>query len=173
MTEIQKKKYHTIFEESNEPQIIELDKRKHYNAFKEYNGQKYTGMKVGGTHNWNYNNGLWNEIKVTPDKWKFEFNSLKSRCHLAPPGTGALNGTEYHWYIIADQKVIKMDENTYNTEMKGSKFKIGYKKPKWKNWSYNYKKYNKESYEDKVIQILESIIENLKARKRKGELFNY
>lgn len=150
--------------------MAKSEKREHYNTLKDHNGQKYTGMSVGGKHSWNYNNGTWDETKITPDKWKFEFNCLKSRMHQAPPGTGALNKTEYHWYIIADQKVVKMDENYYNTVMKGSKFKIGYKRPNWKVWSYKYKH---ESYEDKIIKILQDIIEKLRAKKKERELMNY
>jgi hypothetical protein len=148
----------------------ELDKRKRYNAIKEYNGKKYTGMSVGGKHSWNYDNGIWKEIKVTPDQWKFTFASLKSRTHQAPVGTGALTGTEFHWYIIADQKVVKLNENDYETKMKGFKVKIGHKRPNWNQWSYKYKH---ESYEDKIIQILEDAIERLKKKKKEKELFNY
>lgn len=150
--------------------MAKSDKRDQYNALKDHDGQKYTGMKVGGKHRWKYDDGVWNETKVTPEKWKFEFACDKNRMHQAPPGTGALKGTEYHWYIIADQKVVKLDENTYKTVMNGSKFKIGYKKPHWRTWSYNY---DHESYEDKLIQILQEVIDRLKAKKKSRELTNY
>ena len=150
--------------------MAKSEKRKNYDALKEYNGQKYTGMSVGGTHSWNYNNGTWNETKVTPNKWKFEFMCNKTRNHQAPKGTGALDKTEFHWYILADQKVIKLNENTYSTQMNGSKFKIGYKRPTWKAWDYGYKH---ELYEDKIIEILQDIIDKLKAKKKERELFNY
>ncbi|UCE13670.1 MAG: hypothetical protein JSV04_00510, partial [Candidatus Heimdallarchaeota archaeon] len=77
--------------------MIKDGKRKEYNALKEYNGQNYTGMKVGGSHNWNYRNGNWKETKVSPYKWKFEFLCKKYRIHQAPIGTGAINNTKYHW----------------------------------------------------------------------------
>jgi hypothetical protein len=38
-----------------------------YDQFKEYEGQKYTGMKVGRSHKWYYDQGEWKETKVTPD----------------------------------------------------------------------------------------------------------
>ena len=150
--------------------MTESEKRKSYNELKDYGGKKYTGMAIGGKHSWKYDDGIWNEIKVTPDKWKFEFSCAKNRMHQAPAGTGALDKTEFHWYIIADQKVVKKDANTYDTQMKGSKFKIGHKRPNWKNWSYKYKH---ESYEDKIIAILEDVIKKLKSRKKERELLNY
>ncbi len=150
--------------------MAKSDKRDTYNTLKDHEGQKYMGMSVGGKHNWDYNNGVWNEVKVAPDKWKFQFQSLKTRQHQAPSGTGALKGTEYHWYIIADQKAVKLDENSYNTRMQGTKFKIGHKRPNWTQWNY---KYHHESYEDRIIAILEGVIERLKARKEGKTLLNY
>jgi adenosine deaminase len=32
-----------------------------YNKFKEFEGKKYTGMKVGRTHKWYYDKGEWKE----------------------------------------------------------------------------------------------------------------
>ncbi|MHA1276414.1 MAG: hypothetical protein ACTSQI_10135 [Candidatus Helarchaeota archaeon] len=150
--------------------MAKSDRRALYNSIKEHEGQKYTGMSIGGKHNWTYNNGIWKETKVSPNEWRFQFTSLKTRQHQAPLGTGALKGTGYHWYILADQKVVKLNENKYNTTMKGSKFKIGHKRPNWNQWNYNYKH---ESYEDMIIAVLEDVIERLKARKREKVLFNY
>jgi len=146
------------------------NKKLTYDDVKEHDGKTYTGMRVGGSHSWNYNNGTWNEIKVTPDKWKIEFSCVKKRKHQAPIGSGAPIRTEYHWYILADQKVVKLDDNSYDTLMKGVKFKIGYKRPNWNTWSYNYKQ---ESPEDKIIAILEDYIQRLKARKKKKELLKF
>jgi hypothetical protein len=150
--------------------MIEKRKRKQYNTLKEFNGQRYTGMRVGGKHSWNYQNGIWNETKVSPDKWEIDFICNKYRTYQAPTGTGALNDTQYHWYIIADQIVNKVDANTYNTSMTGLKYKIAHKRPNWNRWSYQYKG---ETYEDKVITILEEIITQLKARKKGRELSNF
>lgn len=146
------------------------ENRKYYNSLKKYNGQEYSGMTVGGQHSWDYNGGIWNEVKVTPNKWRFEFTCNKYRKHPAPPRTGAPDKTEYHWYILADQKVMKIDENTYQTVMNGLKFKIGHKRPNWNFWSYNY---HNEAYEDKIIEILEDVIEKLKGRKKKKELMSF
>ncbi len=144
------------------------EKSKSYNKLKDFKGQKYTGMQIGGKHSWNYDKGIWNEVKVTPDRWKFDFRSVKNRTHQAPVGTGALVNTEYHWYIIADQRVIKRDANSYDTVMQGAKFKIGHKRPMWKQWSFK-----QASYEDRVIQILEDILAKLKAKKKGRELTSF
>jgi hypothetical protein len=41
-----------------------------YNKVKKINGQQYTGMKVGRSHKWYYDKGIWKETKVTPDRWE-------------------------------------------------------------------------------------------------------
>ena len=150
--------------------MIVNEKRKSYNALKNFKGQHYSGMKVGGKHNWNYKDGTWIETKISPEKWQFEFIINKYRIHQAPEGTGALNNTKYHWYIIADQKVNKVDANTYNTRMIGLKYKVGHKRPNWNHWSYQYQR---RTYEDRIIQILEDVIDKLKARKKSRELTNF
>ncbi|MBY9005419.1 MAG: hypothetical protein KGD63_01545 [Candidatus Lokiarchaeota archaeon] len=53
-------------------------------------------MEIGGRHYWNYNKGKWFETKKTPNKWKFTYNSLKTRNRSAPINTGADNQTRYH-----------------------------------------------------------------------------
>ncbi len=150
--------------------MLKNEKTRHYDALKEHDGQKYTGMSVGGRHSWNYKDGTWNETKVSPNKWKFEFTCNKYRNHQAPQDTGAPNKTEFHWYIVADQKVVKLDENIYSTVMTGSKFLVSHKRPNWKYWRMQY---DKESYEDKIIEILEGIIEKLKMKRKKKTLANF
>lgn len=120
-------------------------------------------MKIGGTHKWHYNNGKWLETKVAPDQWTFNFQSIKTRFQSAPMNSGAKLNTKYHWYMIADQIASKLDANSYLTNMKGIKFKIGHKRPNWKTFSYNYPE--QESYKDRIIKILEKTLENLKNEK--------
>ncbi|MFX1592784.1 MAG: hypothetical protein ACFFCL_08840 [Promethearchaeota archaeon] len=131
-----------------------------YNSLKKYNNRIYTGMSVGGSHHWKYNDGNWFETKETPDKWSFRFASIKTRINPAPSNTGASINTKFHWYIIADQIATKIDNNSYMTSMKGIKFKIGHKRPYWRDFSYNYPE--QLSYKEKVIKILEEILWELK-----------
>lgn len=131
-----------------------------YNTFKTHEKKVYTGMRVGGSHYWNYTKGRWYETKETPDKWKFSFSSLKTRINPAPVNTGASVKTKYHWYIIADQIATKLDENSYQTSMKGIKFKIGHKRPYWRTFSYNYP--DQLTYKERVIDILEGVLKELK-----------
>jgi adenosine deaminase len=42
---------------------VKKDISKSYNQFKEFEGKKYTGMKVGRTHKWYYDKGEWKEKK--------------------------------------------------------------------------------------------------------------
>ncbi len=44
-----------------------------YDEFKEFEGRKYTGMKIGRRHKWYYDQGEWNEKKVTPDQWEISY----------------------------------------------------------------------------------------------------
>jgi hypothetical protein len=58
-----------------------------YDAFKNFEGKRYTGMKVGRGHKWNYEAGEWTEKKVTPDKWEFRYAVHKRRKGRAPEGS--------------------------------------------------------------------------------------
>ena len=105
-----------------------------YNKFKKFHGKEYTGMTVGRTHNWYYDQGAWKEKKITPDKWEIHFDVVKRRKGHAPEGSGVPIGTQYHWYILADQTATKLNANDYTTSMWGLKFKIAHKrfdKDKW------------------------------------------
>lgn len=50
-----------------------------YYEYKNFEGKKYTGMRVGGTHQWYYDKGEWKEKKITPDKWEFTYATNKRR----------------------------------------------------------------------------------------------
>lgn len=131
-----------------------------YDTLKIHDKKIYTGMKVGSSHSWIYNNGKWFETKITPDKWTLSFDSLKTRTTPAPKKTGAIRKTKFHWYIIADQIATKINENSYMTSMKGIKYKIGHKRPDWRTFSYNYP--NQITYKEHIIQILEDTLKELK-----------
>jgi hypothetical protein len=79
-----------------------------YNALKSFHGQVYSGMAIGGSHTWNYDQGVWKETKVEPDLWKIDYQTTKRRARRAPVGSGAPIGTEYHWLIVAHQVRKKM-----------------------------------------------------------------
>ena len=131
-----------------------------YDDLKEFNGQKYMGMPIGGSHVWNYPNGTWKEEKVEPDSWVFKFQSMKRRRKEAPKNSGAPINTEYHWYILADQRVRKVDKDTYETVMEGVKHKLSHKRPYWRKWSSEYQ--NNKSDRERIIAILEEMLKLLK-----------
>jgi hypothetical protein len=106
-----------------------------YNAVKEFEGRKYTGMRVGSSHSWYYRQGEWKETKVAPDKWQFTYAVNKRRKWDAPEGSGAPVGTEYHWYILAHQNVRKLNANEYTTSMTGMKYKLAHRRAASKEWS--------------------------------------
>jgi hypothetical protein len=138
----------------------EKEKKKSYDKLKKYDGKVYTGMLIGGTHNWQYPNGKWVETKVAPDKWEFTFDSQKVRNRPAGDNTGAAKGTTYHWYIIADQLATKLNNDSYETSMTGMKFKIGHRRPYWRMFSYDYD--DQLSYREMVIRVLEETLRVLK-----------
>jgi hypothetical protein len=109
-----------------------------YDDLKRHEGRTYSGMAVGGRHVWEYTGGLWDERKAAPDRWEFTFSSVKRRTRNAPDGSGVPPGSQYHWYILAHQKVRKLDADAYETFMEGVKYKVAHKRPHWRNWSSEY-----------------------------------
>ena len=132
-----------------------------YDDVKVHDGQRYMGMAVGGTHEWDYPDGRWDEEKVAPDRWHFDFSSTKRRRTGAPENSGCPVDTEYHWYIIADQRVRKVDKDSYETLMSGLKFKVGHKRPHWRMMSYEYP--DSVPYREQVKRILRRALEELEA----------
>jgi hypothetical protein len=106
-----------------------------YDRFKEFEGKRYTGMKVGRGHKWQYDPGEWTEKKITPDEWEFSYAVTKRRRGRAPEGSGVPVGTAYHWYILAHQCVTKLDANSYTTEMVGVKYKLAHRRADKQSWS--------------------------------------
>jgi hypothetical protein len=124
-----------------------------YDQFKEHEGKRYTGMKVGRGHKWRYDAGEWTEKKVTPDKWEFQYSVVKRRKGRAPEGSGAPLGTAYRWYILAHQIVTKLDANSYTTEMAGLKYKLAHKRADKTAWSASERAQRK-----RLVQILREVI---------------
>jgi hypothetical protein len=127
-----------------------------YDEFKVYEGQRYTGMKVGRSHKWYYDKGEWKEKKITPDLWQFSYAVTKRRAGRAPEGSGVPVGTEYHWYILGHQNVAKLNANDYTTSMTGLKFKIAYRKADSGKWSASPKAQRR-----RMIRFLQDVIEDL------------
>jgi hypothetical protein len=127
-----------------------------YNTFKEFEGKQYTGMKVGRSHHWHYDKGDWKETKITPDLWKISYEVIKRRAGRAPEGSGVPVGTEYHWYILSDQLVKKLDANSYSTSLHGYKYKLAHKRADKDKWSITEKGQRK-----RLIRILSDLIKEL------------
>jgi hypothetical protein len=127
-----------------------------YNQYKFYHGKQYTGMKIGRSHKWYYDKGIWLDKKITPDKWMISFEVTKRRAGKAPVGSGVPVGTEYHWYILAHQMVKKLDANSYSTSMNGFKFKLAHKRSNKQKWSISDK-----TQRNHLIKILEDFIKEL------------
>jgi len=133
--------------------------RTSYDAFKEHEGKRYTGMQIGRGHKWNYDAGQWIEKKVTPDKWEFQYSVVKRRKGRAPEGSGAPVGTAYDWYILARQVVTKLDANSYTTEMAGVKYKVAHKRAGKTSWSASDRARRK-----RTVQILREMIAEIEAQ---------
>jgi hypothetical protein len=127
-----------------------------YDAFKEFEGRRYTGMRVGRGHKWNYDPGVWTEKKVTPDQWEIHFAVTKRRVGKAPEGSGVPVGTGYHWYILAHQHVTKLNANEYTTSMTGMKFKLAHRRADKGTWSASVQAQRRH-----LIKILKQVSEDL------------
>src|SRR5438552_3494238 len=127
-----------------------------YNQVKEFQGQRYTGMKIGRSHKWYYEKGEWKEKKITPDEWQIEYAVKKRRAGKAPEGSGVPVGTEYHWYILADQTVTKLNANDYSTSLIGHKFKVAHKRADNDEWSAS-----ENAQRKRVIKLLRDMIAKL------------
>src|ERR1043165_1849635 len=130
-----------------------------YDQVKEFGGQRYTGMKVGPSHTGRYDAGEWKERKVTPDRWEFRYAGVKRRAGRAPEGSGAPVGTAYHWYIIADQVVTKLDANSYQTEMVGHKLKLSHRRADKTSWSASERARRKQ-----LVKLLRELADDLESR---------
>src|SRR5919108_1072558 len=136
-----------------------------YNKYKEFEGQKYTGMKVGGSHKWCYDRGEWKEKKIAPDKWEFTYAVNKKRAWQAPEGSGVPVGTEYHWYILAHQNVRKLDANSYATSMIGLKYKLAHRRAEKDKWNAT-----DNAQRKRLIKILQELIDQLKTEEMVQEV---
>jgi hypothetical protein len=140
-----------------DPEAVAKVKSGAYEEYKEFNGIKYTGMRVGGSHKWYYEKGIWSEKKIAPDKWELTYSVNKKRAWDAPEGSGVPVGTEYHWYILAHQNVRKLDANNYATSMTGIKYKLAHKRADRLNWNTSENQQRKQ-----LVQILEELIIQVK-----------
>ena len=141
----------------------ESDPAVSYNDFKEFEGRRYTGMKVGRSHKWYYDQGEWKETKITPDLWQISYAVTKRRAGRAPEGSGVPVDTEYHWYILAHQNVCKLNANDYTTSMTGLKFKIAYKKAENGKWSAS-----PAAQRRRMIKFLRDVIADLEKDQAEG-----
>ena len=139
-----------------EKQSLDDDVAATYDAFKEFEGRRYTGMRVGRGHKWNYDPGVWTEKKVTPDEWEIQFAVTKRRVGRAPEGSGVPVGTGYHWYILAHQNVTKLNANEYTTSMTGMKFKLAHRRADKGTWNASVQAQRRH-----LITILRQVSEDL------------
>ncbi len=133
-----------------------------YDEFKDYEGQRYTGMKIGRSHKWYYDQGEWREKKITPDLWQVNYAVTKRRAGRAPEGSGVPVGTEYHWYVLAHQNVAKQSANDYTTSLTGLKFKIAHKRAGSEKWSATPRTQRK-----RMIMFLRSVLADLEKQSAK------
>jgi hypothetical protein len=139
---------------------VESDAAVSYDEFKEFEGKKYTGMKIGRSHKWYYDKGEWKEKKVTPDLWQITYAVTKRRAGRAPEGSGVPVGTEYHWYILAHQNVRKLNANDYTTSLAGMKFKVAHRRAGSEKWSATPKTQRK-----RMIEFLRGVIADLEKQR--------
>src|SRR6266403_4914848 len=130
-----------------------------YNQFKDFEGRRYTGMKIGRSHKWYYDQGVWREKKITPDEWQIDYAVKKRRAGKAPEGSGVPVGTQYHWYILAHQNVTKLNANDYSTSLTGVKFKLAHKRADQDKWSAS-----PRAQRNRLIKILKEMVQELESQ---------
>ena len=106
-----------------------------YETIKHHDGKQYVGVQIGRGHKWYYDKGEWKDKKITPDLWEIRYAVTKRRAGKAPKGSGVPVGTGYHWYIMAHQEVIKLNEDDYSTVLSGFKYKVAHKRAASDKWS--------------------------------------
>ena len=146
-----------------EQQTLSDDVAATYDAFKEFEGRRYTGMRVGRSHKWTYDPGVWTEKKVTPDQWEIHYAVTKRRVGKAPEGSGVPVGTGYHWYILAHQNVTKLNANDYSTSLTGMKFKLAHLRAGKGTWSAS-----TQAQRRQLIKILQQVLRDLEAEAAAG-----
>ena len=127
-----------------------------YNQYKFFEGQQYTGMKIGRSHKWYYDKGEWKDRKITPDLWEIEYQVTKRRAGKAPEGSGVPIGSEYHWYILAHQHVKKLDANSYSTTLTGLKYKLAHKRYDKAQWNIS-----DAAQRKRLVKLLREILSGL------------
>lgn len=135
---------------------VKKDLSASYNKFKKFEGRQYTGMKIGRSHKWYYDQGEWKETKITPDVWEISYAVTKRRAGKAPEGSGVPVGTGYHWYILAHQNVRKLNANDYSTSMNGIKCKLAHKRADKEKWSVTARTQRK-----RLVKLLQEMIAEL------------
>lgn len=135
---------------------IKKDLAASYNEYKVFEGQQYTGMKIGRSHKWYYDKGEWKEKKLTPDLWEINYAVVKRRAGRAPEGSGVPVGTEYHWYILAHQHVRKLNANDYTTSLSGLKYKLAHRRAEQQKWNASDKAQRR-----RLIRLLQDMIKQL------------
>lgn len=108
----------------------------------------YKPMRVGASHGWTYE-GPWDETKLAPDAWRVSFRATKTRRRLAPAGSGAGVGTTFDWLIVGRQLARKVDANSYQTLLYGSKRLIGFQ-AQGAEWSWK----DRAGVQSRVVSLL-------------------
>jgi hypothetical protein len=147
-----------------EAAALEKDIADSYNKYKMFEGKEYTGMKIGRSHKWYYDEGVWHDKKITPDKWRIDYSVTKRRAGHAPEGSGAEVGTQYHWLIIAHQVVTKLNADNYSTSMTGLKYKIAFKRADKEKWDASDKAQRR-----RTIKILKELLDQLEHQESEEE----
>src|SRR5678815_696544 len=83
---------------------LNRDSAETYNRFKEFEGRRYTGMKIGRGHKWYYDQGVWNEKKIAPDEWEVNYSVTKRRAGKARIGCSSRDTISLVRYCAPDRQ---------------------------------------------------------------------
>ena len=111
------------------------------------------GFRPGNSrYQWDFLKGKWLERRIDANEHSFVLKARFEKTKDAFPTLTGDIGTEFRWFVCADQIARKVDDNAFETLMSGLRFLVGYKKPKWKQFSHEYD--TSIGYTNRVLEIL-------------------
>src|SRR3989442_7802655 len=85
-----------------------------YDDLKEFEGETYTGVAIGGEHTWLYPNGLWRAKKGRAAPWVVTMPPIKKAGTRAPPRSGGPGGTRESPELPARPRGPEDDAHQYH-----------------------------------------------------------
>ena len=101
----------------------------------DFQGNPY-GFKPGkSTYTWDFLNAKWKDHRLDARDHTFILKARFEKAKDAYPSLTGEVGIEFHWFVFGDQIARKVDRDSFETLMTGTRCLLGYKKPSWRQFS--------------------------------------